>query len=109
MEILYSYKIFKDSNLNSSSNIFYIFEVKYTNLPTNATKEQKYKWYFYENSVLNLLIFKSMSEGKREFSNEDVLDMNKNTYFSKKDNIIYNIFLSDESDLLYIKNLLLNI
>lgn len=107
MEILYSYKILKESNLSNFSNISYIFEVKYTNLPTNSTKEQKYKWYFYENSILNLLIFKSMSEGTREFSNEDLLDMNKNTYFSKKDNIIYNIIRSDESDLIYIKNLLL--
>lgn len=66
-QFLYSFK-FNENN--------YIFEIKYTNLPADVSKEKKYQWFLFENQTMEKLKFVSMDGDTRTFQN-CFLDMNE--------------------------------
>jgi hypothetical protein len=77
--ILYSFSFMKNSSPNN-----YVFEIKYTGLPDNTPKEQKYQWFVYEDKQLSKLAFKSMSDNFREFQDESLLDMSAQVFTKDK-------------------------
>lgn len=69
MEILYSFKT------TGKENLSYVFEIKYLNLPQDAAKSDKYKWFIYSDNQLRKLEFKAMNGNTRNFQCGLFLDM----------------------------------
>ncbi len=83
MEILFSFKASDSGN----SEAIYIFEIKFLNIPQDASKSEKYKWFLYDPNLLNstemqlgteklkILQFKEMIDKTRTFQCGTFLDM----------------------------------
>lgn len=82
MEILYSFKT-EEQNGNEYD---YIFEIKYLNLPSDAPKSDKFKWYFYSGNQLINLQFESMNANTRKFLCGTILDM-ENLTLTRNENV----------------------
>lgn len=98
MEILFSFKT------TGNENATYIFEIKYLNLPQEAPKSDKYKWFIYSNNYLRLLEFKAMDSKTRNFQCGLFLDI-ENLKLSQNETT-KDIIKCSEEDKDYIMNLL---
>jgi len=99
MEILYAFVTTEKENAS------YIFEVKYLNLPQDAPKSDKFKWFIYSNKSLRTLEFKAMDSKTRNFQCGLLLDL-EGLKVSQNE-IIENIIKCSEEDVNYImKNIL---
>ena len=57
----------------------YIFEIKHTNVPSNAPKEMQYQWYIkYTPNEMYKLIFLDSTKTTRTFKGNIKLDLEKN-------------------------------
>ena len=98
MEILFSFKT------TGNPNVSYIFEIKYLNLPQDAPKSDKYKWFYFSNNELTTLQFKARDDQTRNFQCGLFLDM-ENMKISKNE-MVENIVKCDDQDNSYINNLI---
>jgi len=99
MEIKYSFKTNEFGN-----NITYILEVKYLNLPAEAPKSEKFKWFKFSNNDLTELYFEEMLNITRKFKCGIFLDIENLKLNNNGDS--KNVLNCDEGDNSYLLNML---
>lgn len=103
MEILFAFK-------NKTNSDSFIFEIKYLNLPKDAPKSDKLKWFYYcYDKGLRNLKFSSMNEKLRNFECGMFLDIGNLKLKENQNSIEEDIEIINENDKEFIFKLLENL
>lgn len=82
-----------------------LFEVKFTNVPVTAPKNERFQWCLSQGENLVLLNFQKMDGEIRYFDGETTADLKKKMLYHE--NYMFDLFLCTPEQIVYIQTTLL--
>lgn len=82
-----------------------LFEIKFTNVPVTAPKNERFQWCLSQGEKLVLLNFQKMDGEIRYFDGDTTADLKKMIFYHE--NYMFDLFLCTQEQLVHIKTTLL--